>query len=318
MCCTLRAGASGGACGVTVFQKAMGFPLGFRPENVRVYDETDTTLCNGTRPGFTVGLIEQRVQVIGVDAYNQAVTGNVAKPLTAAASDSDHVPCVCIPIHDQATRFSGKRGDKSDGKGNGLGVGNPGDPMNILTSGDRHAVCYMETYQKCTGPLMANSHPGSYSGQDAYTDMFVVGKECAGIDCRNMKEYPELYPTLQAKPNGGQSLNFSGAVRVRYIVRRLTPIECQRLQGFADLWGVPDQKDAFTDEEYRFWLEVRNTHAAINGKAVKEYTKEQMLNWHNKLHTDSAEYKMWGNGIALPPALYCMQGIVDALEEVAK
>ena len=203
--------------------------------------------------------------------------------------------------------------------GSGLGI-RPGDKMYTLTAKDTgtHAVCYAETYQKTTGPLMANSHPGSYSGQDAYTDMFVVGKECAGIDCRNMNEYPELYPTLQAKPNGGQSLNFSGAVRVRYIVRRLTPVECARLQGFADTWGIPDQKDDFTDEEYRFWLDVRNTHAEINGRAVKEYTKEQMLKWYNKLRTDSAEYKMWGNGIALPPALYCMQGIVDALEEENK
>ena len=71
--------------------------------------------------------------------------------------------------------------------------------------------------------------------------------------------------------------------------------------------------DQLTPEEYAFWLEVRNTHAAINGKAVKEYTEKQMLTWYNKLHTDSAEYKMWGNGIALPPALYCMQGIADAL-----
>ena len=39
-----------------------------------------------------------------------------------------------------------------------------------------------------------------------------------------------------------------------------------------------------------------------------------MLTWYNKLWTDSAEYKMWGNGIALPTALYCMQGIADALE----
>lgn len=70
-----------------------------------------------------------------------------------------------------------------------------------------------------------------------------------------------------------------------------------------------------SNEEYRFWLEVRNTHAGINGKAVKEYTKEQMLNWYSKLHTDSAEYKMWGNGIALPPALYIMQGIADALHQ---
>lgn len=102
---------------------------------------------------------------------------------------------------------------------------------------------------------------------------------------------------------------------VRYIVRRLTPTECARLQGFADWWGIVEQKDSLTDEEYQFWLEVRNTHAAINGKKVQDYTKAQMLTWYNKLWADSAEYKMWGNGIALPPALYCLQGIVDALNK---
>lgn len=98
---------------------------------------------------------------------------------------------------------------------------------------------------------------------------------------------------------------------IQYIVRRLTPTECARLQGFPDFWGHPDQKSEFTDEEYRFWLDVRNTHAAINGKAVKDYTPDQMLKWYNKLHTDSAEYKMWGNGIALPNALYVMEGIAE-------
>ena len=123
---------------------------------------------------------------------------------------------------------------------------------------------------------------------------------------KNAKFDPQIYddgtcPTLVARgPH---------AVQVRYIVRRLTPTECARLQGFPDKWGHPDKKETLTDDEYRFWLEVRNTHAAINGKAVKEYTKEQMLTWYNKLHSDSAEYKMWGNGISLPVALYVMQGI---------
>ena len=99
----------------------------------------------------------------------------------------------------------------------------------------------------------------------------------------------------------------------RYIVRRLTPTECARLQGFADWWGHIEPKETLTDEEFRFWLEVRNTHAAINGKKVQDYTEKQMLTWYNKLWTDSAEYKMWGNGIALPPALYCMQGILFEL-----
>lgn len=104
----------------------------------------------------------------------------------------------------------------------------------------------------------------------------------------------------------------------QYIVRRLTPTECARLQGFPDRWGDIPQKDTLTDEEYSFWLNVRNTHAAINGRSTKEYTKEQMLKWYNKLHSDSSEYKMWGNGIALPNALYVMQGIADALRQKEK
>ena len=162
-----------------------------------------------------------------------------------------------------------------------------------------------------------------------YKDATDLVVESAGIDCRNFTEYPELYPTLQAKQNGGQSLNFSGAVRVQYIVRRLTPTECARLQGFPDDWGHPDHKEDFTDEEYRFWCDVVLTKSLVDGtvaynedgelyfvKRLKPYkpkTKAQMLTWYNKLHTDSAEYKMWGNGIALPPALYCMQGMTDAL-----
>lgn len=130
---------------------------------------------------------------------------------------------------------------------------------------------------------MANSHPGSYTGQDAFSDMLVAGRE---TDVREERLY-------------------------KYIVRRLTPTECARLQGFPDNWGHPVRKEKLTEEEYDFWINVRNTHAAINGKAVKEYTKDQMLAWYNKLHTDSAEYKMWGNGIALPPALYVMEGITE-------
>ena len=214
-------------------------------------------------------------------------------------------------------------------------------------------VVAFQTYQKVTGPLMANSHPGSYTGQDAFSDMLVAGKketpivldraffnqgqnaqydpqyytdgtvptliakgpaaDCCGVDCRNATEYPELTGALQA--DAAHNLNSNNVVRIQYIVRRLTPTECARLQGFPDKWGHPIEKTKLTDEEYQFWLNVRNTHAAINDKATKEYTKDQMLKWYNSLHTDSAEYKMWGNGIALPNALYVMQGIADVMSE---
>ena len=100
-----------------------------------------------------------------------------------------------------------------------------------------------------------------------------------------------------------------------YIVRRLTPTECARLQGFPDGWGTVYPKTIFTPDEHNFWLGVRKTHAEINGRQARDYTEAQMLAWYNKLHTDSAEYKMWGNGIALPTALYCMQGIAEVQHE---
>lgn len=84
--------------------------------------------------------------------------------------------------------------------------------------------------------------------------------------------------------------------------------------GIPGLVGEIGIMNDFSDTDYQFWLGVRNTYATINGKAIKDYTKPQMLAWYNKLHTDGAEYKMWGNGIALPTALYVMQGITDCLK----
>ena len=111
----------------------------------------------------------------------------------------------------------------------------------------------------------------------------------------------------------GGNLSLASKINGEYIVRYPTPTECARLQGFPDDWGHPKTKHELTEEAFRFWHEVRNTHAAINGRTVKDYTEKQMLAWYNKLHSDSAEYKMWGNGIALPTALYCMQGMTDVL-----
>lgn len=102
-------------------------------------------------------------------------------------------------------------------------------------------------------------------------------------------------------------------VCARHIVRRLTPTECARLQGFPDRWGHPEHKDSITEEEMAFWQVVRDVYAEINGKQAKAYTSQQILKWYNGLHTDSVEYKMWGNGIALPCALYVMDGIAEMM-----
>lgn len=152
-------------------------------------------------------------------------------------------------------------------------------------------------------------------------DLVVERSPAYGVDCRNAALDEEKTHTLQAKANGGQSLNCTPSVLTsgkpprKYIIRRLTPLECCRLQGFPDGWGVPDHKDKLSDEELVFWQGVRDTCAAISGKPSKRYSAKALTKWYNALHTDSAEYKMWGNGIALPCAQFVLGGVAEAIQE---
>lgn len=104
-----------------------------------------------------------------------------------------------------------------------------------------------------------------------------------------------------------------------YIVRRLMPIECGRLQGFPDGWGEIEQlSENMDDWNAMFWGKVYSTSCAVAGKKPQKSILEnrgKLAAWHNGLHTDSAEYKMWGNGMALPNALFFVS---RALKQISK
>lgn len=92
----------------------------------------------------------------------------------------------------------------------------------------------------------------------------------------------------------------------KYRVRRLTPLECSRLQGLPDGWTIPDKKESMSEEEVAFWNKVRGTRAAIDGKTARPMTEAAAVKWYNALRTDSSEYRLLGNGIALPNASYVL------------
>ena len=99
-----------------------------------------------------------------------------------------------------------------------------------------------------------------------------------------------------------------------YIVRRLTPVECARLQGFPDWWcadlAIPDP----TDEEIAFWTEVWETWRQVTNPKGKPKTEKQIRKWLADPYTDSAEYKLWGNGISLPIPYFVLSGIAWAAQ----
>ena len=201
-----------------------------------------------------------------------------------------------IPIHDQATRFAGKRGDKQDGKGNGLGIGEPGAPMNTLTKGDRHAVAHsiqplvFDTTNITSPQNGSNPKPGDPCFTLAQGQHPPLLTHAIPLDLRNAGRDPEKYDAINrqgvgvgeegdpahtitsafvhgvAQPVGAfniapgkgalkddihitdatvtKTLDASGsnpamhqggaAIIQSMAVRRLTPVECERLQGFPD------------------------------------------------------------------------------------
>lgn len=91
---------------------------------------------------------------------------------------------------------------------------------------------------------------------------------------------------------------------LKWIVRRLTPKECERLQGYPDDWTVLPKITEISDEDYEFYKATFLLDKSIRGKAVaKEPDKKQIIRWYNNLNNDGARYRMLGNSLAIPCAL---------------
>ena len=127
------------------------------------------------------------------------------------------------------------------------------------------------TYQKTTGTLSPGAHAGSYNGQDAYNDMLVCGENRQQAwSQKRFAEYDSDENSVSLRASGGDYGGGSECLvaRQNMIVRRLTPLECERLQGFPDQWTDIGE-----------WSDSK-------GKLRKP--------------SDSPRYKALGNSIALP------------------
>lgn len=142
----------------------------------------------------------------------------------------------------------------------------------------------MRIHPRITGSLCANSHPGSYTGQDAFNDMLPV-IERNGNDLLDKSGNLPIFEGGVASSLMARDYKFARDIVEeepmerkdrKYVLRRLTPLECCRLQGFPDWWVD-----------------------AVDG-------------------SDSAQYKMWGNGIALPCAVDVMGRLVKELRKEKK
>lgn len=208
---------------------------------------------------------------------------------------------VAIPINTQiATRHI------SLGERTGMGWGKDGDPAYTIQAGHEHAVCcllndqggqHIQVEDGLVSPtLRAESHahePVVMCRAHGQANAETLEDCCPTLSCNH--EQPIVFeshsqdarytqqgdtsPACTAQwGTGGNNMPLVAKKKLRWIVRRLTPTECERLQGFPDGWtDIGEWHDSTTGHGY--WMDT-------NGKRHKT--------------ADSPRYKALGNSIALP------------------
>ena len=180
-----------------------------------------------------------------------------------------------------------------------------------LNATDRHAVFAMTT----GGYTQVEKEKAPTLMSRDYKDPAAV---CCGIgrDVFNAGANAKFAPSIDEELQPPMTARGPGAVQQGYAVRRLTPTECARLQGFPDWWCSDLGTENPTAEEMEFWRDVFETHRKVMGTGKKPKTDNQIRKWLKNPHTDSAEYRMWGNGCSVPIVFYVLFGIAHFVKEV--
>jgi DNA (cytosine-5)-methyltransferase 1 len=195
-------------------------------------------------------------------------------------------------------------------EGNGIRPSHKGSGTNeddvsfTLNTIERHAVCYQDKVGSlCTSDYKFPQQQQAEEGKAALEQVAIENYQHGG--------YRKSDTAGTLKQCGGTNGGGSESVIVenRYVVRRLTPTECALLQGFPPDWCRELETPEPTEEDIVFWSEVWETHRNIIGKSKTPKSRNQIVKWLKDPHSDAAEYKMWGNGVALPCVVFVLSGI---------
>lgn len=145
-----------------------------------------------------------------------------------------------VPLVEQEQTFciTGNAIDRQPQNG-GNGIGYQEDIAYTLTATDHHAV-----FSRQRVDVFKDGEVVSTQSARQHKDATDLVMDVSGLDCRNARENGDLCGTLQ-KGTSGSSLNSIHPIRNGLLIRRLTPLECERLQGFPDGWtDIPNASDS--------------------------------------------------------------------------
>lgn len=187
-----------------------------------------------------------------------------------------------------------------------------GDHENRIT--DYTAVAVYDTTQITSPQNYSNSKPGD-SCHPLASQQHPPLAVCAGNGQLNQISMAKQSNTLDCMHDQQIVLTDSKPPR-KYIVRRLTPLECCRLQGYPDGWTENISFDALSQEQVDQLESIRKTWADVNDKKYKPCKdRDALRKWFEGLRTDSAEYKAYGNSLAIPCSYDVIRRVANAIRK---
>ncbi|MCM1226004.1 MAG: DNA cytosine methyltransferase [Clostridium sp.] len=155
-------------------------------------------------------------------------------------------------------------------------------------------------------------HGNGYKETDTMYTLNCTENHAVAFSQDAYDKYSENTRGSSLKASGGSYGGGSETIvcsKSEYIVRRLTPQECALLQGMPTWWCDGLKTENSTAEEIDRWYDIFETHRKAVGKSTKLKSRKQIEKWLKNPYSDSAAYKMWGNGIAMPCAWFVLSGI---------
>lgn len=237
------------------------------------------------------------------------VTLNQTGTLRAQAN---HPPLI-FENHGQDSRYKGPI-DITPTLSSSLGTGGNNQPFvvenianfdvrftSLNTKNKRHKV-----YETTTSRTLdtGGNNPNANQGGVAIVSVYSTSKNSHHTSATKNQTSPLVASDYKDPP----------IVNDMYRVRRITPLECCRLQGFPDYWCERIEIENPTEEDLVFWRKIFEIQRKLkNGK--KQKTDNNVKAWLKNPYLDTAQYKMWGNGVALPCVLYVLSGVKSYLEK---
>ena len=271
-------------------------------------DRSATLSCNNDQTVFVPSVYDGK-QVTSKTNRSNPQPGAPCHTLAAGSADSTVVCYGICSDKSNAMLSDNPRSGVYEANSSRTLDANGGNP-----SCNQGGIAVVESYV-LQSPMIGREDKNGFQGDGVDEDIATIDRHAVyAMTTGEFAQFcKERSPTLMARDYKAPTLvaeGFTSTIQNGYTVRRLMPTECARLQGFPDWWCDDLGIDEPAMEDIRYWYDVFETHRKIMGTFSKPKTQKQIAKWLKKPYSDAAEYKMWGNGVALPCVAFVLCGIV--------